>query len=68
MMCVEITRRCLHAAWGSPRPAGGAVARVQAAMTAAAGAVPWVAISGSQLRPVVMTAYRCRKMVAAMAA
>lgn len=41
---------------------------VQAAVTAAAGVVPWVAMSGSQLWPVVMTACRCRRIAAAMTA
>jgi len=30
--------------------------------------VPWVAIMGSHLRPVVMTAYNCRRIAAAMTA
>lgn len=30
--------------------------------------VPWVAMNGSHLRPVVMTAYSCRRIAAAMTA
>ena len=41
---------------------------VQAAMGIGWWLVPWVAIIGSHLRPVVMTAYSCRRIAAAMTA
>src|SRR5215207_4680451 len=37
-----------------------------AAAGSGAGRVPWVAMAGSQVRPVVMTACRCRRIAAAM--
>jgi hypothetical protein len=40
--------------------------RAQAASAALARRVPWVAVTGSQAWPVVMTACSCRKIAAAM--
>jgi len=69
MMSVEVPV-VLSAAWGSPRPSAwvtaSAMAWGQAARVTTLLWVPWVAISGSQARPVVIMAWRCRRIAAAI--
>ncbi len=69
MMCVEVLE-VLCAAWGSPRPSArvtaSAMAWGQAASVSMCLLVPWVAILGSQGRALVITAWRCRRIAAAI--
>jgi hypothetical protein len=66
MMCAEIT--WVSQCRGGLAPAASLTGRRQgqAASAAAWRRVPWVAVAGSQVCPVVMTACRCRKIAAAM--
>ena len=66
MMSAEITR--VSQCRGGLAPAASLTDRRhgQAASALFGGRVPWAAVTGSQARPVVMTACRCRKIAAAM--
>jgi hypothetical protein len=70
LMRDEVTGGFLKAAWGSPRPCLTGRLPGQAARGVAVVGVPWMAIAGSQTRPVVtmMMACGCRRIAAAITA